>query len=121
MKTPCCLLVGALAVACTLSSCVYDDGSRPVTAPYTYSKTVSDRITCGNGVRCGSTCATHGRACAACACAVPSCAPVRVQSQTEEWVGVSRYPTTWGAPEITTLTLTTRTWLPWGCRPRMGQ
>ena len=69
-----------------------------------------------SGVRCGRMCSPLGTRCAACSCQPLTCTPTaRVRTRTDRYVGVSRYPSTWGAPETMNVTVTTWTWMPPPC------
>ncbi|MFN0076522.1 MAG: hypothetical protein ACKVY0_08610 [Prosthecobacter sp.] len=115
MKTA-ILLLCAFAAACALSSCGYNDGT-----PYDYTTHDGGTFTSSTpwGYASYRTCSapsSHcslGSRCAACCCLPRNCTPVRVKTWTQEHVGVSRYPTTWGAPMTMTVTVTTRTALPY--------
>ena len=104
---PFCFLVGVFAVVCVFASCSYDDGT---TTPYTHTGSTSSVYYSGGS--CGRMCSPLGVHCAACSSQTRNCAPTaRVRTRTDQYVGVSRYPSTWGAPETMTVTVSTCTWM----------
>ncbi|MDP1591205.1 MAG: hypothetical protein Q8M07_25850 [Prosthecobacter sp.] len=106
MKTP-CLLVGALTAASALASCVCGAG----TSCHYQGSRYSNTTPCHGHVLCDRRCPPQGTRCATCACPTQSCVHARVRTRTDWYEGVSRYPSTWGAPETTTVTTTTYTWV----------